>query len=56
MLLSEDDFPGYAVVCGGGCDDVDAGCEACHVDCQAAVSRLRRGHCSAVDVVDGCGN
>ena len=21
MLLSEDDFPGYAVVCGGGCDD-----------------------------------
>lgn len=56
MLLSEDDFPDF-VVGGGGCrDDVDAGCEACHVDCQAAVSRLRRGHCSAVDVVDGCGN
>ena len=56
MLLSEDDFPGYAI--GGGCcrDDVDAGGEACHIDFRAAVSRLRRGHCPAVDVVDGCWN
>lgn len=54
MLLSEDDFPGYAVVCGGGCDDVYAGCEACHVDFRTAIGRLRCGYCPAVDVVNGC--
>ena len=56
MLLSEDDFPGYAVVCGGCRDDVDAGGEACQVDFRTAIGRLRCGYGPAVDVVDGCCN